>query len=147
MDTSRHSQTSKNLINTGTGYYISLNDTGIYEKIQRNKFRDGKFLFNAALALEKQAEQHLSAYRKTRKKSYYRNYIKRLAESMSVMRESWKSGYTYAAMEILRLDKKMNRQSRVHNQYFFNIIDFSTLLLLCLFIGMLIPAFLYFFLR
>ncbi|MCL5056445.1 MAG: hypothetical protein M1130_00290 [Actinobacteria bacterium] len=142
-----YSHIIKNLINTGDGYYISLNDPGIYEKIKHSHAGNGKFLYNAALALEKQADLCLREFRETRSRRSYRNYRKRLQESLEIMRKSWEKGCICAGKDILRIDRRLGSKSHYAPHLLTIIIDFSTLLLLCLITGLLIPVVVYLLIR
>lgn len=146
MDTGR-SSIMKNLINTGKGYHLSLNDPGIYEKIRYLQLKNGRLLYYAALALERQADLYLSEFRETRNRRSYRNYKKKLQEALNIMRKSWKNGCIYAGKEILRIDRRLAGTLCGSSQLLTRIIDFSTLLLLCFITGLLIPAVIYLLVR
>lgn len=145
MAANNFSHISKNLLNTGTGHYLSINDARIYEKILRYNFRDGRFLYDAALTLEKQAEHHLLEFRATRKKAFYKKYKKGLEEALSTMRKSWKSGFSYAGKEILRIDKRLDGKT-AGKPLPIKLRDFIILLLVCFTAGLFIPVIAYLYL-
>lgn len=146
MDTGRY-YIMKNLINTGTGYYLSLNDPGIYEKIRHSPYVNGKMLYTAALALEKQADIYLADFRKTRSRHSYSNYRKKLQESLSMMRKSWKNGFVYAGKDILRIDRRLTGTLYSGSSLLTKIIDLATLLFLCFIAGLIIPFVVYLLIR
>jgi hypothetical protein len=133
----------KNLLYTGTGCYLSLHDAQMYEKILRYDLKDEKFLYSAALILEKRAERHFSEFRETRKKASYRRYKKGLGEARSSMRKSWRNGCIYAGKDVLRLDNRLGRPIPARPRLFDETIDFLTLLLLCFMAGALLPVIAY----